>query len=182
MIGVNNNGSNKFTIYALNGSEIKSFTVNNSRNFFHSVYLDSIITYSSDLVEVHSIDSCSLIKSFKDEKESKDFYHGLVHNNKLYVGYNGGIKIFDWTTCKIINTIQNGYGCWDWNLVLWNNKYLLSSHDGYNNAITVYNIEQQKKESDIQLNGTTYWIDKARNSSTLVVHHCSKTISKVEIK
>ena len=102
LIGVNQYSNSKFTIYEVNGKEKTSIKLENPSYDFHSVFLDSIIIYSSSKVDVYSIDNCELTKSFTEEKESKWFYHGLLHKERFYVSTKGGIVIFDWNSCKML--------------------------------------------------------------------------------
>ena len=96
MIGVNQLHNSKFTIYNSKGEEIKVIELNNSFIYFHSFYFGSILTFCKGLIEVYSLNTNKLLKSFKNEKTKYFYYIGLVLNKKLYATTLGGIIIFDW--------------------------------------------------------------------------------------
>jgi len=79
------------------------------------------------------------------------------------------------------NFLKNGYGYNDESLVLWNDNYILSNTN-HCEFINVYNLEEEKKETEINLNnGKVYWIDKAINSTTLIALYRNNALKIEEV-
>ena len=125
----------------------------------------------NNLIEVFSLNNFRLVKKFKSEKENTTFLKGLIYNNRLYVGAEGGLTIFDWKTCELIKFIESNTENIELSIVLWNEKYIITNPER-EDAINVYNIETQEKETIINLGeGEIRMIDKTYDSSTLLAFY-----------